>query len=128
MSKIKFNNNPNPFFIALKKKVDTFFETTKMNSTGNQSLFFKNALLLGVLAGLYIILVFFTPHFIISIFLCALLGIDFALIGFNIMHEGGHQSISKHKWLNTISSYSLNLVGGNSHFWKLKHNIYHHTY
>jgi linoleoyl-CoA desaturase len=30
--------------------------------------------------------------------------------------------------MNTIAGYSLNLVGGNSHFWKLKHNINHHTY
>src|SRR6185295_2084381 len=107
MPKTRFNNNPNPFFLALKKKVDAFFESRKISSTGNESLFFKNVFLLGGLRVIYIIIVFFTPHVIISILLCTLLGIDFALIGFNIMHEGGHQSISKNKWLNTISSYSL---------------------
>lgn len=32
------------------------------------------------------------------------------------------------KKLNTVLSYSLNLLGGNIYFWKLKHNIAHHTY
>ncbi|MBA3649844.1 MAG: acyl-CoA desaturase [Chitinophagales bacterium] len=128
MSKVSFNNKPNPFFLSLKKKVDAIFENKKIHPSGNRALFFKNILFIGTLIGLYILLVFFTPPAIISVFLCAILGIDFALIGFNIMHEAGHQSISRYKWLNTVSAYSLNLMGGNSHFWKLKHNISHHTY
>jgi linoleoyl-CoA desaturase len=30
--------------------------------------------------------------------------------------------------VNNILSYSLNLLGGNIYFWKIKHNIAHHTY
>jgi linoleoyl-CoA desaturase len=30
--------------------------------------------------------------------------------------------------MNSLSAYSLNMMGGNSHFWKLKHNISHHTF
>jgi len=44
------------------------------------------------------------------------------------MHEGGHQSFSKYNWLNSLSAYSLNVLGGNTYFWKIKHNINHHTY
>lgn len=56
------------------------------------------------------------------------MGVNFAAIGFNVMHEGGHQSYSDVKWINTISAYSLNLLGGITYFWKIKHNINHHTY
>ncbi|HEY0668002.1 MAG TPA: acyl-CoA desaturase [Sphingobacteriaceae bacterium] len=77
---------------------------------------------------IYVILVFFTPSAPIAIILCALLGISFAAIGFNIMHEGGHGSFSKYPWLNKITAYSLNMLGGTIHFWKQKHNIDHHTY
>ena len=56
------------------------------------------------------------------------MGVNFAAIGFNVMHEGGHQSYSDIKWINTISAYSLNLLGGITYFWKIKHNINHHTY
>jgi len=55
-------------------------------------------------------------------------GVNLAAIGFNIMHDAGHNSFSENKRLNTLLSYSLNLLGGNIYFWKLKHNIAHHTY
>ena len=128
MPKISFNNRPNPFSVALKQKVDAYFKKEEVNPVGNSPLFFKNIFLIASLVVLYVILVFFTPVAWVSTILCGLLGLNFALIGFNVMHEGGHQSLSKHKWLNIISGYSLNVMGGNIYFWKLKHNISHHTY
>jgi linoleoyl-CoA desaturase len=128
LPKVSFNNKPNPFFQSLKLKVDTYFEEIKKKPSGNRHLFVKSGILIGSLAALYTVLVFFTPHPAISIPLCMLLGVCFAFIGFNIMHEGAHQSFSQHKWLNNISSYTLNMMGGMAHFWKLKHNISHHTY
>src|SRR5690606_28352208 len=68
------------------------------------------------------------PHWAISVILCVLLGINFAAIGFNIMHDAGHNSFSDNKKVNTVLSYSLNLLGGNIFFWKIKHNIAHHTF
>ena len=44
------------------------------------------------------------------------------------MHDAGHDSFSENKKLNSLLSYSLNLLGGNIYLWKLKHNIAHHTY
>ncbi|WP_257097889.1 fatty acid desaturase [Sphingobacterium sp. E70] len=67
-------------------------------------------------------------HWSIAILLCAIFGANLAAIGFNIMHDAGHNSFSDNKRLNTVLSYSLNLLGGNIYFWKLKHNIAHHTY
>jgi len=128
MAKIGFNNKPNPFSQSLKEKVDSYFENRKLNPTGNAPLFFKNVFLVSALIANYIILVFFTPVFWIAIPLCIIMGVNLALIGFNVMHDGGHGSISKHKWVNGLSGYSLNLMGGNIHFWKMKHNISHHTY
>jgi linoleoyl-CoA desaturase len=128
MAKISFNNKPNPFFQSLKLKVDAYFAEIKKRPSGNRHLFIKNAVLLTSMAGLYIVLVFFTPHPAIAVVLCSLLGLCLAMIGFNVMHEGAHQSISKHKWVNTASAYTLNMMGGTSHFWKLKHNVCHHTY
>ncbi len=128
MSKITFNTTQSPFFKTLKNKVDTYFAQNKIQTSGNRKLYFKGILQVTVAISLYIILVFFTPSTIVSIILCAILGLDLALIGFNVMHEGGHQSFSKRKWINNLSAYSLNVLGGNSYFWKIKHNINHHTY
>ena len=77
---------------------------------------------------LYTTLVFFTPAALVSILLCVFLGFNLAIMGFNIMHEGGHQSFSKHTWLNMVSGHFLNLLGGNIYYWKIKHNINHHTH
>ncbi len=128
MSSITFNNQKSPFFRALKTKVDSYFSTNELQPTGNFNLYFKGILQILSAATLYTILVFFTPHIFLSVILCALFGINLALLGFNIMHEGGHQSFSKYSWLNKASAYFLNILGGSAYFWKIKHNINHHTY
>ncbi|CAN5508452.1 acyl-CoA desaturase [soil metagenome] len=128
MSKITFNNTRNSFYRSLKLKVHTYFNQNNIKSSGNRKLHIKGIFQVLLALALYIILVFFTPAGWLSILLCALLGFDLALIGFNVMHEGGHQSFSSRKWINKISAYSLNFLGGNSYFWQIKHNINHHTY
>jgi len=128
MAKVSFNNKANPFFQELKGKVDDYFLRTQLQPSGNKNLFLKGVLQTCTAIALYIVLVFFTPGIILSLFLCILFGLNLALLGFNVMHEGSHQSFSKHRWVNHISAYFLNGLGGNSYFWKLKHNIAHHTY
>jgi linoleoyl-CoA desaturase len=128
MVKVTFDNKQSPFFKTLKEKVDGYFSATKLDPSGNGSLFFKGILVVVSAMVLYVILVFFTPVPLVAMLLCALLGLNLAVIGFNVMHEGGHQSFSKYPWLNKISSYSLNALGGNSYFWKIKHNVNHHTF
>ncbi|MBC7487630.1 MAG: acyl-CoA desaturase [Cytophagaceae bacterium] len=128
MQKITFNNKNNLFFQRLKEKVDVHFKSNNTVATGNRSLYVKSVLQVCSAIGLYITLVFIHPDAFLSVILCALLGANLAFIGFNIMHEGGHQSFSKRTWVNVLSAYSLNVLGGNAMFWKAKHNVNHHTY
>jgi linoleoyl-CoA desaturase len=79
-------------------------------------------------ALLYIHLVFFTPAAVWAIAECVLLGGVVAAIGFNIMHDGAHGSFSKHKIVNNIAAFTLNILGGNSFMWDMKHNVIHHAY
>ena len=128
MLKYTFDSGKSSFFKDLKGKVDGYFADKKLHPAGNGKLYFKSGLQVLTAAGVYILLVFFTPIIPISIFLCIILGINMAVIGFNVMHEGGHQSFSKHAWVNQASAYFLNVLGGNTYYWKIKHNINHHTY
>ncbi len=128
MPKITFNNQSSPFFKALKEKVDTYFSQAQVNRTGNSTLLLKAALLMASAIFSYVVLVFFTPPLFMAALLCMGLGLNLACIGFSIMHEGGHQSFSGYSWLNHLAAYSLNLLGGSAYFWKIKHNINHHTY
>jgi linoleoyl-CoA desaturase len=84
--------------------------------------------LLTAFVFLYVHLVFFTPGVFWAILECVLLGLVIAGIGFNIMHDGAHGSFSKHKWLNNIAAFSLDLLGGSSFMWNMKHNVIHHAY
>jgi linoleoyl-CoA desaturase len=128
MIKYTFDNGKGSFFKSLKEKVERYFEEKKINPAGNKKLYFKGALQIATAALLYGVLVFFTPGAFVSILLSILLGFNLALIGFNVMHDGGHQSFSRHSWVNHASSYFLNVLGGNAYFWKIKHNINHHTF
>jgi linoleoyl-CoA desaturase len=128
MKKYSFAKDTSSFFKVLKEQVDGYFNATQLHPAGNERLYWKSAVQVISGTALYIILVFSTPAPAISIMLCVLLGINLAVIGFNIMHEGGHQSFSRYAWLNNVAAYFLNVLGGNAYFWKVKHNINHHTY
>lgn len=127
MTKVTFNNS-GVFFNTLRKKVDDYFVTNNIKTTGNYKLYIKTIVLLSAAVWCYTMLVFFTPSVWLSLCICAILGTVLAGIGFNVMHDGGHGSYSSKKWLNNAMSYSLNLMGGSSYIWKIKHNINHHSF
>lgn len=128
MSKVSFDNSQSVFFKAIKEKVDHYFAEHNLNPSGSWRLYAKGMFQVLTALTLYIVLVFFTPAPWLSILLSGLLGLNLAIIGFNVMHEGGHSSFSRRSWINNLSAHSLNILGGISSFWKVKHNINHHTY
>ena len=128
MNKYVFEKGTSPFFRDLKERVDRYFIENRLHPAGNGKLFRKGILQILCSIIIYIVLVFFTPVPAVSVFLCAALGINLAVIGFNVMHEGGHQTFSHRSWINYVSALTLNVLGGNAYYWKIKHNINHHTY
>ncbi|MDQ3048990.1 MAG: acyl-CoA desaturase [Bacteroidota bacterium] len=128
MQRVSFNNKNSVFFNALKAKVDTYFKSNNIKETGNFKLYLKTIILSLTAITLYTTLVFFTPEVWISLILCALLGVNLAGIGFNVMHDGAHGSFSTKSWINDIMGYSLNAMGGSVLLWKYKHNVNHHSF
>ena len=128
MPKISFSNTNKAFSAELRSRVNNYFKTHNLSNTGNRRLYIKSITLLVGAAVLYSVLLAVSLPVWASVLLCMALGIHLAAIGFNIMHEGGHQSFSKKTWLNKVSAYTLNMLGGTIYFWKQKHNISHHTY
>ena len=49
-------------------------------------------------------------------------------IGLSVMHDANHGAYSRHRWVNTLLGYSLNLIGASAFNWKIQHNVLHHTY
>ena len=128
MSIPKFSNIQNSFHTELKKRVSNYFEEVGKSTTGNYNLFIKAVILMVVFIFTYIHLVFFTPNVFWQVIESIILGGVVAAIGFNVMHDGAHGSFSKYKWVNTLAAFSLNILGGNSFMWNMKHNVIHHAY
>ncbi len=128
MAKITINTKTTTIFDALRDKIDNYFKERQIKPTGNFKLYSKTIILVSIAVLLYSFLVFAHLPVWLSITGCALMGLTFASIGFNVMHDGAHGSYSTNKTLNNLMSYSLNLMGGSSFMWKVKHNHVHHSF
>lgn len=116
------------FAQELRKQVHLYFQQHQISKFGGKKILFKSILLILFFGVNYYLWVFLDFNFAIKILLSSIMGILTALIGFNIMHDGAHQSFNQRKWLNNVASYTLNFLGASVFFWKTKHNIVHHTY
>lgn len=128
MATPKFTNVPNSFHAELKRRINNYFEESGASPTGNFSLFFKAVFLMVSFLGVYVHLVFFTPPPVYAILESVLLGCIVAAIGFNIMHDGAHGSFSTNRFVNKMAAFTLNILGGSSFMWNVKHNVIHHAY
>jgi linoleoyl-CoA desaturase len=60
--------------------------------------------------------------------LAVLLGLSTTAIGFNIQHDGGHGAYSERTWVNRLTAWAIDLIGGSSLRWHWKHTIIHHMF
>lgn len=128
MASISFNSKDHPFLDQLQQRIDRYFTENQLNRWGDYRIYIKTAVFLLAAVSLYTWLVFFTPSLWLALTACAVLGLVFAGIGFNVMHDSAHGSFSNIPWVNNLMSYSLNAMGGDVHLWKTKHNIIHHSF
>ena len=106
MTPTTFAKTPPVFFQRLREVTEAYFNENNLRKTGDGRLYWKTAILLTTLVGLYVLLVFFTPASIwVSLALCAVLGLVVASVGFNVMHDGAHGSYSRRKWVNEMMGH-----------------------
>ncbi len=128
MTPIRFEGRNAEFFSTLRTRINDYFTENNIKPTGNWKLYSKT-IILGTLLGLNYASLYFVPadsNWIYVVY--ATLGIWFAGIGFNVMHDGAHGSYSDKAWVNNLMATSLNILGGNAFMWAEKHNISHHSY
>ncbi|UOQ65203.1 fatty acid desaturase family protein [Hymenobacter volaticus] len=116
------------FHKELKLRTNAYFAEAGKDTTGDSRLFAKAIILTVSFVAVYLHLVFLTPPTWLALLECALLGLVGSAIGFNVMHDGAHGSFSKSRWINQFASFTLNVLGGNSFMWNVKHNLIHHMY
>ncbi|OOG37534.1 acyl-CoA desaturase [Rhodanobacter sp. C05] len=125
--RLKFSGD-NSFHRELRRRVDAEFKRSDRHQRDSAQMYLKTAIILGVFAATYVALVFFATSGWQGLLLSIVLGIATAGIGFNIMHDGGHQAYSERRWINRLMAMTLDMVGGSSYIWQWKHARFHHTW
>ncbi|MFN4972961.1 MAG: fatty acid desaturase family protein [Bacteroidota bacterium] len=116
------------FFPTLKKRVDAYFQENNLGKYGDTRMYVKSAVLLSTYFIPFLVLVFFTPAWPLSLLAWFFMGLGIAGIGMSVMHDANHGSYAQNKTLNFLMGHTLNAIGGSVLNWKLQHNILHHTY
>jgi linoleoyl-CoA desaturase len=116
------------FHAALKRRAASALLERGLPAHGGSRILLKAALILALLVGSYLALLFWAEAWWEVALSAFLLSQAIVLVGFNVMHDAGHASFSNRQWVNRLMSRSLDLVGGSSVLWRVKHGILHHSY
>jgi linoleoyl-CoA desaturase len=125
--RLKFSGD-NSFHRELRRRVDAEFKRSGRHQRDSAQMYLKTAIILSLFVLTYVALVFFATSGWQALLLSIVLGIATAGIGFNIMHDGGHQAYSERRWINRLMAMTLDVVGGSSYIWQWKHARFHHTW
>ncbi|GAA6145576.1 fatty acid desaturase family protein [Thalassolituus maritimus] len=126
MSHIHFQSGKRPVYQELSKEVNHFFKDKGITKTGDDRLYNKAIFIALMYVGSYF-LIFALPG-ALHYMAWAFHGIATALVGFNIMHDGAHDSFSTSRKTNRLMAMTFNLVGSNRYYWAQKHNRNHHAF
>ena len=118
----------NAFHIELRRRVSAHLRAAGRSERGGVRMYAKTAIILASFVSTYVLLVFVATAWWQAVPLAIALGLSIVAIGFNIMHDANHEAYSERRWLNRVMAMTLDLVGGSSHFWHWKHNVFHHTF
>ncbi len=116
------------FHDELQRRIAAYFEERGLSRFGGIRLLTKSVMIGLWLVASYLLLVFSPVPLWGAALLAASLGAAMAAVGFNITHDANHDSFSRNKWVNLVMSHTMDLIGGSSYVWRIKHNVIHHTY
>jgi linoleoyl-CoA desaturase len=117
------------FYPTLRARVSQYFTDNNISRHANTTMVVKTVILiLMYLVPLGLLYSGIITHPLLLIGLWLIMGLGMAGIGMSVMHDANHGSYSRSERVNTILGYLLNIVGGNADFWKIQHNVLHHTY
>mgnify|MGYP000583501678 CR=1 FL=1 len=118
----------NGFSYELRTRVNSYFKENNIGKHEGSSVIFKSTIWLLIYFGSYTLILTGILNVWAMWALTLAMGFAMAGIGLNIMHGANHDTFSKNKTINKIAGATLCLFGGNPFFWKLQHNVLHHTY
>lgn len=125
MTQAHFSAGPRPVHKQLSVLADDYFQQQQLPRSGNHVLYRKAVIILALFVLSYAALLLPGP---LNWLAWLIHGVATALVGFNIMHDGAHQSFSRSRRLNQAAALTFNLIGSNRFYWAQKHNRNHHSF
>ena len=116
------------FQSELRRRADAYFETAAEPRRDVVRMYVKSLVILTWFAGSWALLVFVADRWWQGVLLAVSLGLSIAGIGMGIQHDANHGGYSSRPWVNRVFGATLDLMGVCSYFWRLKHNVVHHTF
>jgi linoleoyl-CoA desaturase len=116
------------FWQTLEEQVDEYFRSRHLSRRGHPALYAKAVVMVVWAAASYVFLVYLAGSFWTAAAGASSLALAVVGVGFNIQHDANHGAFSRHQWINRVAAWSLDLIGASSYFWRMKHNVFHHTY
>ena len=117
------------FTKKLSQQVDDYLKRNNLKRYGNWRMLLKVPLMFSLFLLPYFFMVFgvIENHWLMF-FMTIVMGVGMAGIGLSIMHDANHGAFSKYKWVNSIMSFSMEMLGGFSLNWRIQHNVLHHSF
>jgi len=126
MSNVHFPPGQRPVYQELSKEVNHFFKETNQSKAGDDRLHRKAMIIAAMYVGSYLAIYALPGAW--QLLAWALHGVATALVGYNIMHDGAHESFSSSRRTNRLMALTFNLIGSNRYYWAQKHNRSHHAF
>ena len=120
--------SPTSFQADLRGRVDDYFLRTARSPRGGWRLGLKSAVILAWFLASWGLLVLGHPPGWLVPLLAVSLGLAWAGLGFDVMHDANHGSSSARPSWNRLLAFSSDLIGASSALWRHKHNVLHHTW
>ena len=113
---------------TLNERVVAFLRENQIPGRDVPAMYLKTAVTLGWWLGVYLLLLLghFPPW--INIGLSVFWGLAIASVGFNVVHDANHNGYSDSPFVNKLVSLSAEILGMSGFRWRVKHNIWHHTF
>jgi linoleoyl-CoA desaturase len=113
---------------TLNERVNAYLRDNRLPARDVPAMYVKTAIALGWWLGTYLLLLLggFPP--LVNVLLCIVWAMAIAGVGFNVMHDSNHGGYSNHPRINKLISLSAELLGMSGFRWRIKHNVWHHTY
>ena len=113
---------------TLNQRVETYLRDNNLRGRDVPAMYLKTALALAWWLGAYLLLLLVRLPIWADVALCIVWALAIASVGFNVMHDANHGGYSNNPRINKLFSLSAEMLGMSGFRWRVKHNVWHHTY